>query len=100
MQYVSIKYTERLAKAGVEPSVGSVGDSYKVRSAVLDGEAVILDPPECRRQMANRSCLAACLKICLASSSPPRNRTRGVVRARSSFIRASGHGSRAQRPDI
>ena len=25
---VSIKYTERLAKAGVEPSVGSVGDSY------------------------------------------------------------------------
>ena len=27
-QYVSIKYTERLAKAGLEPSVGSVGDSY------------------------------------------------------------------------
>jgi transposase InsO family protein len=27
-QYVSIKYTERLAEAGVEPSVGSIGDSY------------------------------------------------------------------------
>jgi transposase InsO family protein len=27
-QYVSIKYTERLAEAGVEPSVGSSGDSY------------------------------------------------------------------------
>src|SRR5688572_10902319 len=27
-QYVAIKYTERLAEAGVEPSVGSVGDSY------------------------------------------------------------------------
>jgi len=27
-QYVSIKYTERLKMAGVEPSVGSVGDSY------------------------------------------------------------------------
>jgi transposase InsO family protein len=27
-QYVSIKYTERLAAAGIEPSVGSVGDSY------------------------------------------------------------------------
>jgi putative transposase len=27
-QYVSIKYTERLAEAGVEPSVGSVGDCY------------------------------------------------------------------------
>jgi len=28
VQYVSIKYTERLAGAGVAPSVGSVGDSY------------------------------------------------------------------------
>ena len=27
-QYVSIKYTERLMEAGIEPSVGSVGDSY------------------------------------------------------------------------
>src|SRR4051812_15114904 len=27
-QYVSIKYTERLAAAGIEPSVGSIGDSY------------------------------------------------------------------------
>ena len=26
-QYVSITYTERLAEAGIEPSVGSVGDS-------------------------------------------------------------------------
>ena len=28
VQYVSIKYTERLADAGLVPSVGSVGDSY------------------------------------------------------------------------
>ncbi|PZX11756.1 integrase-like protein [Palleronia aestuarii] len=27
-QYLSIKYTERLGEAGIEPSVGSVGDSY------------------------------------------------------------------------
>ena len=27
-QYVSIRYTSRLAEAGIEPSVGSVGDSY------------------------------------------------------------------------
>jgi putative transposase len=27
-QYVSIRYTERLVEAGIEPSVGSVGDSY------------------------------------------------------------------------
>ena len=28
VQYLSIRYTERLAEAGVVPSVGSVGDSY------------------------------------------------------------------------
>jgi len=28
VQYVSIRYTERLAEAGIVPSVGSVGDSY------------------------------------------------------------------------
>jgi len=28
VQYVSIKYSERLVEAGIEPSVGSVGDSY------------------------------------------------------------------------
>lgn len=28
VQYVSIRYTERLAEAGIESSVGSVGDSY------------------------------------------------------------------------
>ncbi len=27
-QYLSIRYTERLAEAGIEPSVGSKGDSY------------------------------------------------------------------------
>lgn len=28
VQYVSMRYTQRLADAGIEPSVGSVGDSY------------------------------------------------------------------------
>ena len=27
VQYLSIRYTQRLAEAGIEPSVGSVGDS-------------------------------------------------------------------------
>jgi putative transposase len=27
-QYLSIRYSERLREAGIEPSVGSVGDSY------------------------------------------------------------------------
>jgi putative transposase len=37
-QYVSIKYTERLAEAGIEPSVGSVGDSYdKALAETING---------------------------------------------------------------
>ena len=28
VQYLSIRYTERLAEAGIDPSVGSRGDSY------------------------------------------------------------------------
>jgi len=28
VQYVSIRYTERLTGAGIQPSVGSVGDAY------------------------------------------------------------------------
>lgn len=32
-QYVSIRYGERLAEAGIEPSVGSKGDSYDNASA-------------------------------------------------------------------
>ncbi len=28
MQYLAIRYTERLAEAGIEPSVGGRGDSY------------------------------------------------------------------------
>jgi transposase InsO family protein len=28
VQYLSIRYTERLAEAGIEPSVGSTGDTY------------------------------------------------------------------------
>ena len=34
VQYVSIKYTQRLAEAGLVPSVGSVGDSYDNALAV------------------------------------------------------------------
>jgi transposase InsO family protein len=38
VQYVSIRYTERLAEAGVELSVGSAGDSYDCEFTVLLGE--------------------------------------------------------------
>jgi putative transposase len=33
VQYVSIRYSERLAEAGIEPSVGSVGDSFDIALA-------------------------------------------------------------------
>ena len=34
-QYLSIRYTERLAEAGIEQSVGSVGDSYAVAESII-----------------------------------------------------------------
>ena len=39
-QYLSIRYTERLAEAGLEPSVGSVGDSYDNALAEIDHRPV------------------------------------------------------------
>ena len=40
VQYLSIRYTERLAEAGIEPSVGSRGDSYDNALAEIDHRAV------------------------------------------------------------
>jgi len=37
---VSIKYSKRLAEAGVEPSVGSVGDSYDNALAESTGSTI------------------------------------------------------------
>ena len=34
-QYLSIRYTQRLTEASIEPSVGSVGDSYDNALAIL-----------------------------------------------------------------
>ena len=36
-QYLSIRYTERLGEAGIEPSVGSVGDSYEFKLVRASG---------------------------------------------------------------
>jgi putative transposase len=37
-QYLSIKYTDKLADAGIQPSVGSVGDSYdNTLAETIDG---------------------------------------------------------------
>ena len=51
-QYVSIKYTERLAVAGIEPSVGSVGDSYdNALAETINGlyKAEVIHRCDCRR---------------------------------------------------
>ena len=38
VQYLSIEYSERLAEAGIDPSVGSVGDSYdNALAETIDG---------------------------------------------------------------
>lgn len=49
-QYVSITYTQRLAEAGIEPSVGSVGDSYdnalaETINGLYKAEAIHRRPP-------------------------------------------------------
>ena len=36
-QYVSIRYSERLAEAGIEPSVGSRGDSDNALAETING---------------------------------------------------------------
>ena len=41
VQYLSIRYTDRLAQAGIEPSVGSTGDSYD--NALADRDRVVQD---------------------------------------------------------
>ena len=40
MQYLSLRYTERLAQAGIAPSVGSVGDSYDNSPRSSRGQAL------------------------------------------------------------
>jgi transposase InsO family protein len=55
-QYVSIRYTERLAEAGIEPSVGSVGDSYD--NALAETLIGLFKTEVIRRRGPWRSCEA------------------------------------------
>lgn len=56
MQYVSIKYTERLAEAGIEPSVGSVGDSYdNALAETLIGLTQTKEPPANPERFSSRA---------------------------------------------
>ena len=40
VQYLSIRYTERLVEVGIEPSVGSVGDSYDTINGLFKAEVI------------------------------------------------------------
>ncbi len=54
VQYVSIRYSERLAEAGIEPSVGSVGDSYD--NALAETINGLYKTEVIRREGAPKSC--------------------------------------------
>jgi transposase InsO family protein len=56
-QYLSIRYTERLAEAGIAPSVGSVGDSYD--NALADTVIGLFKAEAIRRSGPWRSSLGA-----------------------------------------
>ncbi len=51
-QYLSIKYTERLAEAGIEPSVGSIGDSYEFKLVRASGSDDPGDHPKAQNALA------------------------------------------------
>ena len=53
VRYVSIRHTERLAEAGIEPSVGSVGDSYD--NALAESVIGLLETEVIRRRGPWRS---------------------------------------------
>ena len=57
VQYLSIKYSGRLAEAGIDPSVGSVGDSYD--GALLKAEIADKTARSIKYQMASAKLPAA-----------------------------------------
>ena len=84
VQYVSIKYTERLAAAGVEPSVGSVGDSYdNALAETINGlyKAEVIHRCGLTRIPIDQLCLSSdpsavrerpAVRFCLAGACDPR----------------------------
>jgi transposase InsO family protein len=44
-QYTSIRYTERLAEAGIAPSIGAAGDAYDQRHGRVDCHGRVDDRP-------------------------------------------------------
>lgn len=73
-QYVSIRYTDRLLDGGIEPLMGSVGDSYR-RPAPVSSSVAQCSPASYdgllwveRRRSVIRLCLATAVRLWLAGS--------------------------------
>lgn len=77
-QYVSIRYSERLAGAGIEPSVGSKGDSYdnalaETINGLYKGELIHRRAPwETRNPLSLRRWNGCLGSITTACSNPSR----------------------------
>ncbi len=76
-QCVSIKYSERLAEAGIEPSVGSKGDSYdnalaETINGLYKAEPVTAALPGTRERPSNwprsNGCPGSTIIVCLSRS--------------------------------
>jgi putative transposase len=70
-QYVSIRYRERLAEAGVEPSVGSKGDSYdnalaETINGLYKAELIHRRAPWKTREAVELATLDGCLGLWLS----------------------------------
>jgi transposase InsO family protein len=89
-QYVSIKYTERLAEAGIEPSVGSVGDSY-------DNALAETTNGLCKAEVIRRGALGAPTKL---SSTPRSNGSTGSTTAGSSSPSATSRPPKPRPPTM
>ena len=103
VQYVSIRYTDRLADAGIEPSVGSVGDSYDnaLAETILrplqdrghSPERAVAKPRRGRVRHAGMGRLVQSSTIVRTDREYPPG---GVRTALLSMPRRSGHGGRTQ----
>lgn len=87
-QYVSIKYNERLAEAGIEPSAGSVGDSYdKAVAETING---LYKAEVIHRQGPWRACHARMGRLVQQQAAAETYRQYPARRSRRTILRHAG----------
>jgi putative transposase len=93
-QYTSIRYTERLAEAGIAPSVGSVGDSYDNALAEtmigLIQDGVDRAPPPVAHPRAGGAGHAGVDRLVQQPEAPRLDRGRPAGRGRREVLRERG----------